>query len=353
MQAKRVNPELLRLARESRGMGQTELADAIGITQGAMSKYEAGVLSVSDEDLEKIAVALEYPPDFFTLNASASGFGSSCIYNRKRQSLPVRELKIIQATINIVRVHISRLLQGAEIDSKPLFAHMDIDEYGGSAEKIAGLVRALWRLPFGPIRNLVSAIENAGGIIFQFPFGTDKIDAVSHWPIGEVPLFFVNKDLPVDRWRYSLSHELGHLIMHRLPTPDMENEADRFASEFLMPQRDIESELEGFTLPKAARLKPLWRVSMQALARRACGLGKISGRHYRSIFTVLNKMKCLKDEPEPISPEHPTVIRDLIVAYQRDLGYGIDELSKLACSTVGNFQKLFMVEGTPRMRIVG
>lgn len=353
MEEKRVNPELLKLARESRGLSQVELAEAIGVTQGAMSKYEAEVLSVSSEDLEKISKVLEYPPDFFTLNIAASGFGSSCIYNRKRQSLPAKQLKIIQATINIVRVHVLRLLQGAEIDSRSLFAQLDIDEYGGSAEKIATLVRATWKLPFGPIRNLVSTIENAGGIVFQFPFGTDKIDAVSQWPAGEVPLFFVNKDLPVDRWRYSLAHELGHLIMHRLPTPNMENEADQFANEFLMPKRDIESELEGFSLPKAARLKPLWRVSIQALSRRARDLGKISDRQHRSIHAQLNKMRCHKDEPEPIAQEHPTVIRDLVIAYQRDLGYEIDEMSKLACSTVDHFRSLFLNEGTPRMRIVG
>lgn len=44
------------------------------------------------------------------------------------------------------------------------------------------------------------------------------------------PLFFVNVTIPADRVRFSLAHEIGHIVMHQLPTDDMEREADRFAS---------------------------------------------------------------------------------------------------------------------------
>ncbi|MBK7012326.1 MAG: ImmA/IrrE family metallo-endopeptidase [Xanthomonadales bacterium] len=45
-------------------------------------------------------------------------------------------------------------------------------------------------------------------------------------------MIFINKDVPGDRWRFTLAHELAHLVMHDIPKPDMEDEADEFASEF-------------------------------------------------------------------------------------------------------------------------
>lgn len=37
----------------------------------------------------------------------------------------------------------------------------------------------------------------------------------------------------------TLAHELGHLIMHKTPSAEMEKEAYDFAGAFLMPRRDI------------------------------------------------------------------------------------------------------------------
>src|ERR1700733_7023672 len=86
----KVNKELITLARESRGKSQSDLAELIGVRQGTISKYESGMIDVSDEDLEKLSSVLEYPKDFFFLPDTAEGFGTACLYHRKRQSLPVR-----------------------------------------------------------------------------------------------------------------------------------------------------------------------------------------------------------------------------------------------------------------------
>src|SRR4051794_4477198 len=88
---KPVNKEMIELARESRGKSQSDLANDLGISQGKISKYESGMLEVSNDDLDKLAAVLEYPKDFFFLSDSVEGFGSSCLYHRKRKSLSVRE----------------------------------------------------------------------------------------------------------------------------------------------------------------------------------------------------------------------------------------------------------------------
>src|ERR1700730_1023199 len=115
---------------------------------------------------------------------------------------------------------------------------MDAEDYNGDVSVIAGLLRRSWGIPNGPVENLTTAIEAAGGVVLRRSFGTSKIDAMSKWAPGEPPLFFINSEIPADRCRYTLAHEIGHIVMHQVPTPDMEGEADRFAEEFLMPEKD-------------------------------------------------------------------------------------------------------------------
>ena len=48
----------------------------------------------------------------------------------------------------------------------------------------------------------------------------------------------MNSDMPGDRHRFNLAHELGHALMHRHSTGECESEANRFAAEFLMPKEE-------------------------------------------------------------------------------------------------------------------
>src|SRR5438105_1926609 len=146
-----VHPEMLALARESRGLSQSELARAVGISQGNISRYESGMLKVSDEHLEKIASVLDYPKTFFYRHEKRYSFGSSCTYHRKRQSLPVIEQRTLLAKLNVLRMRLGWLLDAVDIESVNKFQHFDIDEFNGDVERIAQLVRNGWKLPPGPI----------------------------------------------------------------------------------------------------------------------------------------------------------------------------------------------------------
>ena len=167
---------------------------------------------------------LDYPESFSYQSSPQHGFASNCLYHRKRQSVPVHELRRIIAEFKIYRLEVANLLRSVEIESENRFHRMDIGEYGGSPELIAQLVRRSWGIPPGPINNLTVAIENAGGIIIPCSFGTRKIDAMSQWAIDLPPLIFLNKEVPSDRLRFSLAHEIGHIIMHQVPTNDIEKE---------------------------------------------------------------------------------------------------------------------------------
>ena len=126
-------------------------------------------------------------------------------------------------------------------------------------------------MPRGPISNLVEIIKTAGGIVNLVRFGTHLLDGLSFRGEGLPPLFFMNKDVPGDRFRFSLAHGVGHMVMHAVPDEDakMEDEAHRFAAAFLMPATDIKPYLVGAKISTLGRVKAYWKVSIKALIKRA------------------------------------------------------------------------------------
>lgn len=329
---KRVNPEMIVIGRESRGMTQSELAIRLRVSQTAISRIESDLLNVSEEMLKELCIALDYPESFFFLDEKILGPGISgmgIIYHRQRKTIPLKIVAMMQAQINIRRIHISKLLRGVELEKPYDMPHFDIDEYNGEIRKIASLVRAAWNLPQGPIKDLTECIEDAGGIVVKMDFGTTKIDALcQHYP-GLPPIFFVNSKSPGDRLRFTLAHELGHIVMHRVPNDNMENEADLFASEFLMPSKEIKHLLTNVNLRTLANLKPYWKVSMASMLVKARDLGTITSRTYSYMWMEMGKAGYRRREPIDIPVEQPNTMKKLLLLYKENLNYGVQEISKI------------------------
>lgn len=345
------NPQMLTLARGSRGLTQTAFAKQMSWSQGKASKVEHGLIELSESELESVATALLYPTELFYQGDSARGFGTCCLYHRKRTTTPVRALNKLHDTINIRRIQLARLIRGIALPNEPNFPALDIDEYE-SPEQIAQLVRATWQLPRGPVRNLAEVIEAAGGLIVMMDLETPKIDAVSQRSPELPPIFFLDRSKPADRCRFTLAHELGHIVMHRTPTPNAESEADRFAAEFLMPAREIERDLLNLTIPKAAALKLQWRVAMQAIIRRARDTGKISQSKYQSLCVRISQLGYRKIEPNPIEPEPPKILRQIVEMYLNERKYSIAELSAATLCEEQEFRDAFLCSEQPAFRVV-
>jgi Zn-dependent peptidase ImmA (M78 family)/transcriptional regulator with XRE-family HTH domain len=351
-----LNSDMVLLAREYRRLTQGELVKRMRISQGTLSKIESGALRDIDES---VMLALEeelgFPSQFFQQEERACGIGSSAYFYRKKAKLSAGDRKWIHSAINIMRLHIKKLLAGVEMNSDLRIPRLEISEYG-SASAIANAVRCFWNLPDGPIRNLTVLMENAGVIIFPCYFGTDAMDATSVWLSDAPPLVFINEAIPGDRWRFTLAHELAHLVMHEVPSETQEDEADEFASEFLMPRRDIGPDLSGrLSLKRFAVLKPNWKVAISALIRRARDLGKITETQYKYYMMNMAKMGYLKNEPVPIQREEPLSVRKLMRLYLDEFGYSKSDLASiLNLKSPDDISFLYGIDssGGPRLRIV-
>jgi Zn-dependent peptidase ImmA (M78 family) len=338
------NPEMLILARELVGLTQGELAIRVSLSQAEISKIEGAIRVPQEGQVETFAKHLRCPMEFFYLPDSVRSFGSSCVYHRKRQSTPQGVLRRLLALVNKRRIQVKRLLYATEIVDN-LFPRMDVDEFAGGAKEAARALRASWKMAPGPIPNLTKAIEDAGGIIIRCDFGTNKVDAVSHWTPDCPPLFFINHAIPTDRMRFSLAHEIGHIVMHQLPTDDMEREADRFASEFLMPEEAIAGQLQDLSLPRLATLKPYWKTSMAALLKRAGDLEAIPKRTKNYLWFRMGQLGYKMKEPVSIPPEFPTLLAEIIELHRKQLGYSVQDLATLIVATEEEVRAEFLPQG--------
>lgn len=348
------NPSMVTLAREWRQFTQSELAALLVVTQGKLSKIESGMLPISEEIAERLAVILSCPIEFFEQTDLLYGPAVGELYHRKRQSASKKLMQHLYAGVNVRRIHIDRLLRSAEsIECK--IPYHDIDEYDGKPDLIARMVRSEWLLSYGPIQNVTEAIEQAGGIIIPCDFGTRLIDGMSRWMPGLPPIFFLNKALPPDRWRFTLCHELAHLVMHRTPNPEMERQANEFAAELLMPKDQIRPMLNDIDLSRLVQLKEHWRVSMSALLKRTEDLGKITARQARYLWIKMSATGMKTHEPfEDLVPaEKVESLRNLIQIHLTDLGYSIGELCKMLAVTSEEFQSLypFATDGPPKANL--
>ena len=330
MASQTVNPELIQLARQSRGLTQTKLASDIGVSQSLIAKYEAGVRDVPPDHLARLAEALDYPVRFFRRPMGRAGSGSE-IFHRKRARVPANVLGKNYADAAIRRMEIDALREALDgVFKLTPFPFYPIEEFDYDPEKIARTVRAVWQLPEGPVFNVTRTLEENGGIVVAHKFDP-RIDGFGCRTLGLPPVFHLNRDLPPDRWRWTLAHEIGHMVMHverGNPDKEAEDQAHRFAAEFLAPAHHIEPQLRRLNIGQLAPLKMQWKISMSSLVKRAKDLNTIDARQYKSLMVQLSQQGYRTREPVNLDPpvEHPSLLFDLAQYFEQSLEFSRAEL---------------------------
>ena len=325
---KLINPDMVILAREYRSLTQKDLAEAVLVKQPQIAMLEGGVEnSISYETLESISRVLGFPVEFFYLPDNRLGFGSSSVYYRKSSTITAADRKKISSLTNLSRIGLMRLLEAVEIDVDFTLPQIDLNDVDGSPGAAASIVRASWNLPDGPINNLTNLVERSGVIIIECDFGIRGISGTGMRLANIPPIIFMNSSLPPDRYRFTLAHELAHLVIHDTPKETMEDEADEFASELLMQKSEFRISVSQFgkqpTLRNLVALKPYWKVAISAMVMRMGELSIISDQTKRSLFIQMSNLKMRLSEPQPFPKEiprlYPKIIRSAIGDFAEDL----------------------------------
>lgn len=308
----------LTLARQLAGLRKSELAAHIGKSPAAVSAWELGIKRPSASTVAQLALSLSVDPGFFAVRRDDVALLSSLPHFRSLRSTSqiARDQAFAYGQIAVdIATTIERHVEFPESDLPRFPVEFEASD-SDAPEKAARFVRERWDLGFGPIGHLIRLMESHGVLVVFSPPQTASVDAYS-FDSQLRPVVVLNPSKrDYYRQRFDLAHELGHLVMHSDAEPGgqiVEEQANRFASEFLMPADEILELLPismgGNVWMVLGRLKEQWGVSIQALLFRARRLGRLGDVSYRNAMTSISARGWRRDEPGQVNIiEQPSLL---------------------------------------------
>ena len=316
-------------------MTQQELADELRgqgypITKQAISKYENGKSFPSAQCILLASAVLNVPSTYMTREPTKT---VEWIAYRKHSRLPKREREKIQEFARDraeLQIELHRLLYP---HSQAALPSPKIVHTLPEAESAAERLRQLWDLGNRPLDCLVQTAEDRGVVVIPWNDTSGKFDGLSGW-CDSRPVTVINIDSAPDRRRFSLAHEIGHLVMDtsEVSTKDEERLAHRFAGALLVSAEQAFHELRrrraGLDWGELKLLKRKYGLSIAAWVRRAYDLDIINERHYRELNIDLSQRGWRKDEPgEYLGDEEPLQLKQMA---QHAVSEGLVETEQIA-----------------------
>jgi len=314
--------ERIQQARKASGLSLRALAEKAGVSAMAISKYENNQSTPSSGVMLNIAKALGVRTEYFFRHVSVE---LREVEYRKHSKLPKKVLTQIEGD---VLEQVERYLALEEILPVSPIQHFELPEglpeqisdYD-DIEAIANKVRENWKLGQNPILDLTGTLEENGIKIFQSrALHGGKFDGLA-CQVNSAPIIVVGSEWPGDRQRFTMAHELGHLILANRPRGQLaekeEKAADRFAGSFLAPKSEVVKELGSrrswFEPRELCVLKKAYGLSMGGWLHRAQDLSIISDATYLQMVKLFRKFGWHKLEPCDEYPrEEPQVFTQLV-----------------------------------------
>jgi len=340
-------PGRLSLARKRRRLTAKALAERTGLVPDTISRLENGAHPPDEATVEKLAIALDFPVSFFGQDDPEEiDIGAVSFRSFSKMSARERDAAISAGALGL------ELSAWVEVRfNLPAPDLLDLSHETDS-DVAAMSLRQYWSLGERPIGNLLGLLETKGVRVFSLSENTASVNAFSFWR-DHKPFIFLNNFKTAESSIFDAAHELGHLIMHKHGDPkgnrSSEREADRFASAFLLPERDVKASINRrITVSSVIGEKKRWRVSAMALAYRLNALGLLSTWQYKSVCIELGKRGYRSSEPDGIQRETSMVWRKILSQLwterttkndiASDLHLPLDELEGLIWNLTGQAQ---------------
>lgn len=302
------NPSRLSLAKRRRRLTGKALAELTGLTPVTISRLETAHNEPEPETVDALAKALGFPRAFF-FGDDIDGFEPDAASFRSLTAMSAKEREAAFAAGALAVLLADWVSERFNLPTPDL---VDLSQER-CPEAAARILRQHWALGEQPVGNLIKLLEAKGIRVFSLYEDTKNVDAFSCWR-NDVPFVFLNTFKSSEHSRFDAAHELGHLVLHKHGGPqqgrDAEQEANRFASSFLMPSADVLAKIPRLPpIEQLIKAKKRWRVSLAALGYRLHKLGVMTDWQYRTFCIQLNKRGYRTNEPEPIEREESVIWR--------------------------------------------
>ncbi len=287
-------------ARKLKCLSQQKVADAIGVSKQMISKYEKGLSIPDSGKLIKLARLFDLKVDYF-FRSNKVELGE--INFRKKSKFSIKKQESLKELIKIKLENYLWLEDTLSIDSSfDNVIHNDKINALEDVENIVLKLRKHWDIGIDPIHNIIQVLEDKEIKVIELEDVDEKFDGLACFANSKYPIIVVNKNFPVERKRFTLLHELGHLL---LDLPDCETDiaekyCNKFASEFLLPKYMVIDEFGGkrnhITLPELIATQKKYGISIQAIVYRLVDAKILSKEKQKQFYQKLNFNPSLKKE---------------------------------------------------------
>ncbi|MEH6986580.1 MULTISPECIES: helix-turn-helix domain-containing protein [Bacillales] len=319
------NPKRLREARLIRGLSISELAEQLHISKQAISQFELGDYTPKSETMMAIINTLKFPKNFFYKDYKDQFVGNTFFRANATATKKSKETQLNKTLLaGYIYEYLFDYIEFPELNL-PDITEFDNEWDNESIEKLAKNLREYWGIGDKPIPNIVHLIERNGIMVFSVDTDSQKVDAFCQHRKGRPFIFLGNDKQSAFRRQFDAGHELGHILMHKdidnqevlnkLEFKQMENQAHRFASAFLLPAEAFAKTVTSTSLLHFIELKKYWNVSMGAMIYRCFDLGLIDESRYTSLQKQMSMKKIRTKEPlDDVFPlQQPVVLKKSIL----------------------------------------
>ncbi|HEY3318465.1 MAG TPA: XRE family transcriptional regulator [Coriobacteriia bacterium] len=304
----------LRQLRLARGLTLDELAELMGgkVTKQALSKYENGKAFPRPTTLVAVAQALNVKVSELM---GEPEYHIDCLQYRTRAPLPVRTKERVEAALRVDLERRLRLEDRLFAERQPGIRDVRREvSTEDEVEVVATNLREAWGLGTEPISSLSEVLERNSIHVFELDgeVDLDGLACVARTKDGRLRAVGIaeNPDAQGDRQRFTLAHELGHVVLEPGDLLEEECMANRFAGAFLMPVPLVFGEVgerrTDVSLDELLLLRQRWGVSIQSILHRLRDLGVISQAHYEWWWREIKAAGYEKVEPGPLLRESST-----------------------------------------------
>lgn len=302
----------LKQFRLAKGFSLDELVAATGgiVSKVSLSKYERDLMKPSHKVLAAISKALDVKSVNLAIQPNVR---VEFIAYRKGSGLLKKDQANVESLIQSKledRINIQDILFPTSKPNLPIRDY-EIGSFD-EVESAAVSLRSKWKLGLDPISNITQILEsNFVHVLFiNSEKSFDGISALAYTSANQLKAAAVvsKSNIPGERQRLNLAHELGHIVLNISPKLDVEKVAFRFGAAFMAPSETIlkvvGSRREHFQLQELFILKKIFGMSIQSLLFRLRDLGVISSSAFSNWYKVINRRNWKKDEPFSLPAEN-------------------------------------------------
>lgn len=285
-------------SRIHKGLSLQNVADYVGVSKQMISKYENGETLPNSGKIILLSQLFGQKPDYF-FRKSEVEIGE--INFRKKSTFGIKKINALKEE---VRLHIENYIYventlNLNVNFKNPLLSFSIGE-DKDIVRAASFLKEKWEIGKDAIYNVIDLLEEKHIKVIEVEEETNKFDGLATIVDDKYYIVVVNKNFPVERKRFTLLHELGHLLLNIKEFEEKQQEkfCNLFASEMLLSSENLLMEFghkrSQITFEETINIQKKYGISFTAIVYKLGENAVVSKSRIENFYKRINSKKELK-----------------------------------------------------------